>query len=193
VRSSPSGILPPGRPHRCGVRRHKPNAFYTDKRQVHQSQSRPPPPSTSNGNREIRSTVVRIKGHGLQIRLKPKSRTGYRKSSEDAVRVLEIIGRPHQAQVTATWITGLRVSRAPNLGFLEVDLGDRSSRVDLPEVLAPRVGLEPTTLRLTDAGRSLVSPRNLGMRRSSSGVGVWHGAGRCGQNCGHGAAVRRPA
>jgi hypothetical protein len=37
------------------------------------------------------------------------------------------------------------------------------------------------TLRLTDAGRSLIGPRNLGMRRSPGGVRVRHGAARCGQ------------
>jgi hypothetical protein len=31
VRSFPSGILRPGRPHRCGARRREPNAFCIDK------------------------------------------------------------------------------------------------------------------------------------------------------------------
>src|SRR5947209_12727884 len=77
-------------------------------------------------------------------------------------------------------------------GFLGVDLGDRSSEVARPAVLAPRVGLEPTTLRLTDAGRPLIGPRDVGMRRSPGGVRVRHGAARCGQNCGHAMTARRP-
>jgi hypothetical protein len=40
-------------------------------------------------------------------------------------------------------------------------------------------------LRLTAAGRSLISPHNVDMGRSPDSVRVWHGAGRCGQNCGH--------
>jgi hypothetical protein len=39
-------------------------------------------------------------------------------------------------------------------------------------------------LRLTDAGRSLIGPRDVGMQRSPDGVRVQHGAARCGQNCG---------
>jgi hypothetical protein len=70
-------------------------------------------------------------------------------------------------------------------GFLGVDLGDRSSEAARPAVLAPRVGLEPTTLRLTDAGRRLVRSCDVGMRRSLGGIRVQQCAARCGQNCGH--------
>jgi hypothetical protein len=91
-------------------------------------------------------------------------------------------------------MTGLQgESCAEPGGFLGVDLGDRSGGSDLPAVLAPRVGLEPTTLRLTDAGNSRIGPRDVGMRRSLGGVRVQHGAARCGQNCGHLVAGRRPA
>jgi hypothetical protein len=48
------------------------------------------------------------------------------------------------------------------------------------------------TLRLTDACRSLIRPRDVGMRRSPGGVRVRHGAARCGRNCGHAVAARRP-
>jgi len=60
-------------------------------------------------------------------------------------------------------------------------------------VAARRDGLEPSTLRLTDACRSLIGPRDVGMRRSPGGVGVRPGAARCGQNGGHAVAARRPA
>ena len=48
---------------------------------------------------------------------------------------------------------------------------------------------EPT-LRLTDAGKSGIGPRDVGMRRSPGGVRVQHRAARCGQNCGHMIATR---
>jgi hypothetical protein len=44
---------------------------------------------------------------------------------------------------------------------------------------------EPTTLRLTDAGRSLIRSHDVGVWRPPGGAGVRHGAARCGQNCGH--------
>jgi hypothetical protein len=47
-------------------------------------------------------------------------------------------------------------------------------------------------LRLTDAGRPLIGPRDVGMRRSPDGVRVRHGAARCGHNCGHAMTARRP-
>jgi len=73
-----------------------------------------------------------------------------------------------------------------NLGvFWGIDLDNRLSGTHLPGVLAPRVGLEPTTLRLTDAGRSGIGRRDVGLRRSLGGVRVQHGAARCGQDCGH--------
>ena len=96
---------------------------------------------------------------------------GRKIASEDAARVLEIIGRPEPED------------------FLGEDLGDRSKETVRPAVLAPRVGLEPTTLRLTDACRSLIGPRDVDMRRSPGGVQVRHGAARCGHNCGQ---MRRP-
>ena len=65
-----------------------------------------------------------------------------------------------------------------------MDLGDRSSGTDLPGGLAPRVGLEPTTLRLTDAGRCLLGPDNVGVRCSLGSARVQQRAARCGQNCG---------
>ena len=71
--------------------------------------------------------------------------------------------------------------------------GPIPTRVDPRVLTAPRVGLEPTTLRLTDACRSLIGPRDVGMRRSPGGVRVRHGAARCGQNCGHAVAAQRPA
>jgi hypothetical protein len=58
--------------------------------------------------------------------------------------------------------------------------------------LLPRVGLEPTTLRLTDAGRFLVRSRDVGMWRSLGGVRGQHGATRCGHNCGHRSLARTP-
>ncbi len=51
--------------------------------------------------------------------------------------------------------------------------------------LLPELDLNPTTLRLTDAGRPLVRSRDVGVRRSLGGVRGQHGAARCGQNCGH--------
>jgi hypothetical protein len=53
--------------------------------------------------------------------------------------------------------------------------------------------LEPTTLRLTDAGRSLVRLSDVGIRCSLGGVQVQQRAARCGHNCGHRAVVWRPA
>jgi hypothetical protein len=55
---------------------------------------------------------------------------------------------------------------------------------------APRI--PGRNLRLTDACRSLIRRRDVGMRRSPDGVRVQHGAARCGQNCGHPVATRRP-
>jgi hypothetical protein len=48
-------------------------------------------------------------------------------------------------------------------------------------------------LRLTDAGKSRIGARDVGVLRSSDGVRVQHGAARCGQNCGHLVASQRPA
>jgi hypothetical protein len=76
-------------------------------------------------------------------------------------------------------------------GSLGVDLDNRAGQAIRPVVLAPRVGLEPTTLRLTDACKSLIGPRDVGMRRSPGSVRVRDGAARCGQNCGHAVAARR--
>ena len=85
--------------------------------------------------------------------------------------------------------SGQKISHTRNMIAVRTgSYGDRPSR--LP---APRVGLEPTTLRLTDAGRSLIKPRDVAMRCSPGGVRVRHGAARCGQNCGHAVAARRPA
>lgn len=41
------------------------------------------------------------------------------------------------------------------------------------------------TLRLTDAGKFGIGPRDMVLRRSLGGVRVQHGAARCGQDCGH--------
>jgi hypothetical protein len=71
--------------------------------------------------------------------------------------------------------------------------GPVPTRVDPRVLAAPRVGLEPTTLRLTDACMSLIGPRYMGMRRAPGGVQVCHGAARCGHNCGHAVASWRPA
>ena len=60
--------------------------------------------------------------------------------------------------------------------------------------LCPDRGLatEARTLRLTDAGNSGIGTRDVDMWRSPGGVGVQHGAARCGQNCGHLVTLRRP-
>jgi hypothetical protein len=54
-------------------------------------------------------------------------------------------------------------------------------------------GLVAEILRLTDAGRSLIGPHDVSVRRSPGGFRVQLGATRCGQTSGHAAAARRPA
>ncbi len=49
---------------------------------------------------------------------------------------------------------------------------------------------EPT-LRLTDAGGSLIGSLDVGMQRSPGGVGARRGAARCGDECGHCGGSRR--
>jgi hypothetical protein len=61
-----------------------------------------------------------------------------------------------------------------------------------PGLPRPWSATEARTLRLTDAGKSGIGPRNVGVQRSPGSVRVQHGAARCGQNCGHLVTLRRP-
>jgi integrase len=81
------------------------------------------------GTVEIRGTVVRIKGRGLRIKLKPKSRAGYRKLRLPSWAV-EMLRR-RQAEVTPnewgvvftspTGMLGTRATPKPTYGTCSLD------------------------------------------------------------------------
>ncbi len=68
--------------------------------------------------------------------------------------------------------------------------GRQSRRDGSLTMITGGTGFEgPVILRLTDACRFLLGPRDGDVWRSSGGVRVRHGAARCGQNCGHAVAA----
>jgi hypothetical protein len=67
-----------------------------------------------------------------------------------------------------------------------------STSQDAPLTAAWWLVADEMTLRLTDACKSPIRRRDVGMRRSPGGVQVRHGAARCGQNCGHAVSARCP-
>jgi integrase len=121
------------------------------------------------GTVEIRSTVVRIKGHGLRIKPKPKSRAGYRKLQlpswvVEMVRRRRIEATPNEWGVVFTSPTGLL--RDPS--NTQADLRDVFARLGYPWVTSHVFRKTAATL-LDEAG---VSARKIADQLGHSQVSV---------------------
>ncbi|MCA1695510.1 MAG: site-specific integrase [Actinobacteria bacterium] len=118
---------------------------------------------------EIRGTVVRIKGQRLRIKLKPKSRAGYRKLqlpswAVEMLRRRRIEGTPNEWGVVFTSPTGLL--RDPS--NTQADLRDVFARLGYPWVTSHVFRKTAATL-LDEAG---VSARKIADQLGQSQVSV---------------------
>ena len=121
------------------------------------------------GTVEIRGTVVRIKGEGLRIKLKPKSRAGYRKLrlpswAVEMLRRRKAEAVPNQWGVVFTSPTGLL--RDPS--NTQADLRDVFARVGYPWVTSHVFRKTAATL-LDEAG---ISARKIADQLGHSQVSV---------------------